>query len=545
MTSFASGSASLVGQVRTANEDSFLVTDDVVAVADGMGGHLAGEVASADTVDVLRAAAGSGSVEDLVAAVHRANRRINERAAEDAGLRGMGTTVCVAGLVRYDGESQVAVLNVGDSRVYLFADGELEQLTDDHSLVETLLREGRITTEEAETHPQRNVITRALGVEALVVVDAWLLAPCDGDRLLLCSDGLFGELPKDRIAEILGEGDDPEVTARRLAAEADAAGGRDNITAVVVDLVDTGSPPAPIHGRSRRISTPAVDLSDPDEDGPRTGTLMAVVAAPEPVADEGADDEGADDEGEDEEGADAEGGYDGADPPDPTDPGSGVLHDDGPTIGAGSPEVEATEGSDADPSPTDAPTIGVDVKGAPGSGEPGRSEGSGPAGVGPDHEPGPAPGSKGRDTDRTDDVGERRTRTWRTVLFVLAVVAVLAVMAGVLVVYSRMGWVVAERDGVVVLLRGPKDGVLFLNPEEVERFDELRVDDLTETDQRRVEAGDPHGNQADALNYIERLEQSTTTSAPTTTTVPTTTAPTTTVPMTVEPTTIAPTVTSP
>jgi len=280
MTTFTTGATSLVGQVRSANEDAYLVTDDLVAVADGMGGHRAGEVASADTVEVLRAAGGSRAVEDLVAAVHRANRRINERAAESDELRGMGTTVCVVGQVRYDDEDQIAVLNVGDSRVYLFADGKLDQLTEDHSLVETLLREGRISAEEAEHHPRRNVITRALGVEALVVVDAWLLSPCDGDRLLLCSDGLFGEVGKDRIAEILGEGDDPAVTARRLAAEADAAGGRDNITTVVVDISGTGEPAASIEGRWRRISTPAVDMSDPDDDGPHTATVMTVVAPP-------------------------------------------------------------------------------------------------------------------------------------------------------------------------------------------------------------------------------------------------------------------------
>ena len=278
MTSLRTGAATLVGQVRTANEDAFLANEELAVVADGMGGHRAGEVASAATIDVLRNAQGGRSVEDLVAAVHRANRRVNEEAAEDDELRGMGTTVCVVGVVRYDGAEQLAVLNVGDSRVYLLADGVLTRLTEDHSLVETLLREGRISPEEAEVHPQRNVITRALGVEALVVVDAWLLRPCDDDRLLLCSDGLFGELSEERIAELLSEPDDVEVVARRLAAEEEAAGGRDNITAVVLDVSESGQDPAPIHDRYRRITTPAVDLSDPDEDGPRTDTVLVVVA---------------------------------------------------------------------------------------------------------------------------------------------------------------------------------------------------------------------------------------------------------------------------
>jgi protein phosphatase len=194
------GSASLVGQVRTANEDALLVAEGLVAVADGMGGHLAGEVASADAVDALAQVEGSRSLDELVRTVHWANRRISERAAEDPGMRGMGTTVCVVGLVRRDDADELAILNVGDSRVYLLADGELRQLTDDHSLVEELVRDGQISRDEAQVHPQKNVLTRALGVEPLVVVDAWLLRPNDGDRLLLCSDGHTNELDDERIA---------------------------------------------------------------------------------------------------------------------------------------------------------------------------------------------------------------------------------------------------------------------------------------------------------------------------------------------------------
>jgi len=295
----AAGTASLVGRVRSANEDSVLVTDDLVVVADGMGGHLAGEVASADAVEVLGGAAGRRSLVDLVSSVHLANRRINDRAAEDEQLRGMGTTVCALGVVDEEGE-HLAVLNVGDSRVYLYAGGVLTQLTEDHSLVETLVREGRITAEDAEVHPQRNVLTRALGVEPLVVVDAWLLQPADGDRLLLCSDGLFNELSDERIAEVLAEGRDPEATARQLAAEADAAGGRDNITVVVVDVHDTGNPPEPLGDRYRRIATPAVDLDDLGRDpSSDTATVPMVSVAPAPdSADDAPPDEDAVDDAE-------------------------------------------------------------------------------------------------------------------------------------------------------------------------------------------------------------------------------------------------------
>ena len=140
------------------------------------------------------------------------------------------------------------------------ADGELTRLTEDHSPGRDAGEGGPHLRRGGRAPPQRNVITRALGVEPLVVVDAWLLELVDGDRLLLCSDGLFGELGEDRIAELLAEDQDPEVIARRLAAEADAPVG-DNITTVVVDVVDSGSAAEEIEGRYRRISTPAVDLS--------------------------------------------------------------------------------------------------------------------------------------------------------------------------------------------------------------------------------------------------------------------------------------------
>ncbi|MFM7063811.1 MAG: Stp1/IreP family PP2C-type Ser/Thr phosphatase, partial [Actinomycetes bacterium] len=226
----------LVGLVRQANEDASMVGDGLVAVADGMGGHLAGEVASADTVTTLRAVVGMRAPGELVGAVHLANRRIHDRAAENPELHGMGTTVCVLGVVVDDGDEKLMVLNVGDSRVYHYGSGVLTQVTEDHSLVEALVRDGRLTPEEAEVHPQRNVLTRALGVEAVVEVDAWVLTPADGDRFLLCSDGLFNEITDGQIAEVLESAKDPDAAARILAERAETAGGRDNITTVVVDV---------------------------------------------------------------------------------------------------------------------------------------------------------------------------------------------------------------------------------------------------------------------------------------------------------------------
>ena len=258
-----SGAAfTLVGLVRQANEDSSMVADGLVAVADGMGGHLAGEVASADTVTTLQAVVGMREPGELVGAVHLANRRIHDRAAENPELHGMGTTVCVLGTVVDDGRDQLMALNVGDSRIYHYGSGVLTQITEDHSLVEALVRDGRLTPEEAEVHPQRNVLTRALGVEAVVEVDAWLLTPADGDRFLLCSDGLFNEITNQQIAEVLESAKDPDTAARILAERAETAGGRDNITTVVVDVTGTGQAAGPVDERLRRVVVPPADLSD-------------------------------------------------------------------------------------------------------------------------------------------------------------------------------------------------------------------------------------------------------------------------------------------
>ncbi|MFZ4517454.1 MAG: protein phosphatase 2C domain-containing protein [Microthrixaceae bacterium] len=499
MTRLESASATLVGQVRQANEDSHLVTTDLVAVADGMGGHLGGEVASATTVEVLSSAAGSRTVEDLVAAVHLANRRVNDRAAEDEELRGMGTTVCAVGLVTYDDRDELAVLNVGDSRVYLWAAGELVQLTEDHSLVETLVREGRLTPAEAEAHPQRNVLTRALGVEPLVVVDAWLLEPCDGDRVLLCSDGLFNEVDVPRIAEVLASDDGPDAAARRLAAEADAAGGRDNITVVVVDVGDTGRAPAAPGDRLRRISTPAVDLSDLD-DGPRTETVMAVLSRAE--AQELADEESTPDRSEDDA-AGAEGDGDAA---------ADAPADTGDTANFGGDPEDGAAGEDA----------GDDTRPEAPADEPAH-DAAVPAAV----TPAPAAAEPDAPADDPDRPGHR----WRTVAFVAAIVAVVALAVGAVVVYARQGWFVGQRDGVVAIFRGQPGGVLWIQPTVAESTG-VKVSDLTPAEQEDVRDGKVQADLRSARTYVAGLTPETTTTLTTTSTTTTTTAaPPTTVPV--------------
>jgi serine/threonine protein phosphatase PrpC len=229
------GAATDVGRVREGNEDAYLVDDatGLVAVADGMGGHRAGEVASATALEALRAAITHGR--PLRESMQDANEAVFTKSLTDEELRGMGTTLTAATLVT---GGTVLVGHVGDSRAYLLHDGELRQVTVDHSLVEELVREGRLTADEAAVHPQRSIITRALGVDASVEVDVYPVELAPGDRLLLCSDGLTGMVQAETIAATLRREEDPARAAAALIDAANVAGGEDNITAVVVAVTD-------------------------------------------------------------------------------------------------------------------------------------------------------------------------------------------------------------------------------------------------------------------------------------------------------------------
>src|SRR3954454_4724966 len=238
MTELRAGGATDTGLVTAHNEDNSLADERLFAVADGVGGHKAGEVASQTAVDTLQREFTEPTTDGLIDAVKTANRTVWDLAESNPDQRGMGTTLTALALVDEDGEERLAVVNVGDSRAYLLQHGELEQLTEDHSLVEQLVREGQLTPEEAQVHPQRSIITRALGLDPEVEVDSWELTPYKGDRILLCSDGLTNEVSDDEIASTLRSVSDPEEAARQLVNEARDHGGSDNITCVVVDVLD-------------------------------------------------------------------------------------------------------------------------------------------------------------------------------------------------------------------------------------------------------------------------------------------------------------------
>lgn len=273
------GAASDTGRVRQNNQDTSLVADDrLFAVADGMGGHKGGEVASGMAVAALRANFLDLSEDGLLEAANAANAAVYDAARDDADLAGMGTTLVA--IARTDGPD-LAFINVGDSRMYRLRNGELEQLTTDHSLVEELVREGQLAPEDARSHPQRNILTRALGIEASVAIDADTVTPEVGDRFLLCSDGLFNEVEEEKIASILRRyTDDPADAAQELVRLANEGGGRDNITVVIVDVVEP-DPDDDDGGPARPAAVPATRAVDDPAGfttaGPTTGPDTEVV----------------------------------------------------------------------------------------------------------------------------------------------------------------------------------------------------------------------------------------------------------------------------
>ena len=237
------GSATDVGRIRSTNQDRVLVVGDrFYAVADGMGGHRGGDTAAQIAVDVIGSVAADNqplSTGAVVAAIERANTQVLQRSYRDDSLAGMGTTVTALAVVEAaDGTELLLVTNVGDSRTYWLRAGEFEQLTEDHSVVAELIREGALDPKDAASHPKRSYVTRALGAEPSVQVDAIEIVAAVGDRFVLCSDGLPTEVTDLAIAAVLRRLVDPQDAADELVRLALGRGGRDNVSVVVVDVVD-------------------------------------------------------------------------------------------------------------------------------------------------------------------------------------------------------------------------------------------------------------------------------------------------------------------
>jgi serine/threonine protein phosphatase PrpC len=260
------------GRKRQRNEDSYVLAPPLFAVADGMGGAQAGELASRLAAAALEDTDHGllNGEEGVAALIHEANRRVYERSTEDPSVSGMGTTITMA-LVE---DEDVSIGHVGDSRAYLVRAGSLRQLTEDHSLVNELMKSGRLSPEEAETHPQRSVITRALGTDPDVDPDVFTVHARPGDVFLLCSDGLSSMVPDETILALVERNrNDLDRAARELVKAANRGGGDDNITVVAFELTDHTDP-----GETARMAAATADGGVPPDEEDTLDGLPAVQA---------------------------------------------------------------------------------------------------------------------------------------------------------------------------------------------------------------------------------------------------------------------------
>jgi protein phosphatase len=442
------GAATHEGQLRSQNEDHLHADDGLFVVADGMGGHLAGEVASEMAVARLRdnlTTDSDNTLDEVVAAIDQANGEIYTGSLENPDQAGMGTTVTTIAVVAdpHDGEV-FAIANVGDSRGYVLRHARLRQLTIDHSFVQELVAEGAISRDEARVHPRRNIVTRALGIEPTVRVDSWTMPIFQGDRLLLCSDGLVDEVADSDIAEILlAHGDDPQAAAEALVDAANEAGGRDNVTVVIVDVLEGDDPPDP---------TEEFDVVPlwADDDLRATGETQIIA---DPLPDE----------------------------PDAGDrvEGDATTDDESPADRDG---VTASEL----PPPDDTPTL-------------------------PDPDPGPT-AVAAPPVVASPPPKRKRSRSAAVVRFLLVVgvAAVVVLGAAILAAWARSGYFVAfDEDGRVAIYQGREDGFLWFDPT-IEAYGQYDRDQLSEDSIALVNDHVHFESQDSAARFVaERLKPAT------------------------------------
>jgi protein phosphatase len=447
-----------VGNVRDNNQDRAHFGGYVAAVADGMGGHQGGEMAASIAIKEfleLDEPIGPGG---LVGIVEEANRAVFERAA-DPDLRGMGTTL-VAMTLRPEDEA-ISVVNVGDSRAYFLRGTDFKQLTLDHSLVEDLVRQNRLTPEEALTHPQRNILTRALGIASEVEVDRFLHEAEIGDRYLLCSDGLFNEVTEEEITRILLEFKEPNIAADTLVNAALAGAARDNVTVAVVDVVANGQGGNVSTHAANTIQVPmvatgedTVEVERPPVDAEQLNGANEVVAGPSPTP--------TDEDLNFGEGAD------------PQNQGEPIKQSAGLTqAGAAAAGVDLAD---------------IDLAAE----ERAYHDGMGTVDT---VELQPAPASR------------RRPRLGR-ILFGFVVLAALAGAAYYAInSYATNKWHVAPtQTGQLAILKGRVGGFLWIEPEEIEVKEDVLFDDLVEEDQIKVNEREEFDSRSEADRFIDELQ---------------------------------------
>lgn len=465
MTRLVAGSATDVGLVRAVNQDHMLVAEPLFAVADGMGGHAAGEVASETALDALLGAIGAEPPEggwtaaELGDAVRAANRAVWEEAQANPDFRGMGTTLTALALIRDGGVDRLAVANVGDSRTYRLRGEQFQQLTIDHSLVAELVAEGQIRPDEAETHPQRHVLTRALGVYPEVEVDVLLTDLQLGDRFVLCSDGLSREVSDAQIASVLRRLADATDAARELVAMAKLHGGSDNVTVVVVDVAEGDRPGGDIAAGAA--------LQTGDGDAARTG------------GPDGAD-----------------GGAGAGEPGGRAQPATVTI----PTAAGGAPDD----------------TLAVDLAGVralldehPAPTDPAAAPAAPPAGNGTSDEEAPPKQRRLRQPRRVQRVAvgpRNRIVTVRVVVWFVALLAVLGAAYGGADWYEHAGYYVGLQSGRITIYHGRVGGLLWWRPSVVE-VTGLRTSDVLSVNLNALHAGVQESSLPAARAYVRNLHR--------------------------------------
>ncbi len=271
MTRWRHAAATDTGLVRATNQDALYADDSLAIIADGMGGHAAGEVAAAISIDLVRERFHEHqSVEALVDSIQEANTVVVTDARENPEHFGMGTTVIAVGIT-YDlnGVGTPTLVHVGDSRAYQLRDGALRQLTEDHSVAEEWVRMGRLTPEEAATHPRRHQLTRGVGVEDTVAIDVTSINALPGDRILLCSDGLSNELDGDTLARLASAPNGLEFAVESLVSAAKVAGGHDNISVILLEFDEVNVAASPMRRTMSSAPPPATTTTRPTSAGRR------------------------------------------------------------------------------------------------------------------------------------------------------------------------------------------------------------------------------------------------------------------------------------
>ena len=512
------GAMTSSGMVRSENEDTYVTEPMVFAVADGMGGHQAGEVASALAASIIRDRLGRGaaSEDDAESVVHEINAAIYGAARANSAQSGMGTTLTTLAVLKAQGQGaslideQLVLLNVGDSRTYLFRNEKLSRVTVDHSYVQELVATGHITAEEARTHPRRNIVTRALGIEPNVRADMWTMPIVRGDRFVLCSDGLVDEVPDSEILEKVASVEDPQALSEQLVALANNHGGRDNVTVVVVDVLEGADPPDPTEeftvdpAWAATVTDAAIwhDDTTGEPGEPDLSASLAGAAAPAgPAAEPSA------------LGAPAATTTMPTVPPPAAPLGAADLAAPpaGPAIGTF--DASAPIGPPTAIAPTLPPATNVPIS----------SDTSVDAAVDGDRDSGDHEPSR-RERKRAAKLAmpRRRRLTGGLFLFVVVLAAIIITTFTLVAVHARSGYFVGFNGDKVVIYKGQPGGVLWFKPT-VERDSSLTRQDLEPAVIALIDDHVTYDSVEEAAEFITVQVTPTTTTTTTTTVAETTT----------------------